>query len=263
MSSGSRVRVRRARLDVVLVERGLVESRAKAAAWIMAGQIQVNGVRVDKPGTSVGDDATIQRMGPTRSYVSRGGEKLAGALDQFALHGLRVEGKVAMDVGASTGGFTDCLLQHGASRVHAVDVGQGLLHEKLRADARVVVHERTNARDLSQQTLGEKVQLAVVDASFIGLGKLLAAIVDVLQMPGGELLALIKPQFEAGRREVSRGRGVIRDPIVRDQAIRKVLGQIADAGFEVVADAECVIAGPKGNREQFVYAKALGRLDAL
>jgi 23S rRNA (cytidine1920-2'-O)/16S rRNA (cytidine1409-2'-O)-methyltransferase len=259
MRGGGGLRPRRSRLDVVLVERGLVESRSKAQAWIMAGQIQVNGVRVDKPGTGVADDATIRLMRSTRSYVSRGGEKLAGSLAQFECHGLQVAGKVAVDVGASTGGFTDCLLQHGALRVHAVDVGHGLLHEKLRGDARVVVHERTNGRDLTQQALGEKVQLAVVDASFIGLGKLLAAIHRVLVVPGGELVALIKPQFEAGRREVSRGRGVIRDEIVRDQAIRKVLGQVVDAGFEVVADAECAIAGPKGNREHFVYAAALLR----
>lgn len=245
---------RRVRLDVAMTDRGLAPTRAKAQALVMAGKVQVGGVRVDKPGTQVAPDADIQLVGLGPVYVSRGGEKLAGALQDFARFGFDPEGKRAADIGASTGGFTDCLLQHGASRVFAIDVGFGLLHEKLRADDRVVVMERVNARELDVAMIGGPVDLVVVDASFIGLGKLLEAIVRVLR-EGGELVALIKPQFEAGRREVSKGHGVIRDEAVRAEAIRGVLDQVRSAGLEVVADAPCVIRGPKGNLEHFVYAR--------
>ena len=175
----------RVRVDALLVSRGLAPSRARAQAMVMAGIVRVNGTRVDKAGTSVPDDAQLSVDAPTMQYVSRGGEKLAGALEAFRAAGLEVAGKVAADLGASTGGFTDCLLQHGAARVHAVDVGKGLLHEKLRGDARVVVHENTNARHLAEGALGEGVQLAVVDASFISLLKLLDGVKAVLGEGGG------------------------------------------------------------------------------
>lgn len=247
-------RARRVRIDLALVEQGLAPSRARAQAYVMAGSVLVDGDRVDKPGTQVAADAVIVVRGASRAYVSRGGEKLAGALGAFTPHGLDVGGVVAADFGASTGGFVDCLLQHGAQRVHAVDVGHGLLHEKLRTDARVVVHERTNARHVTAEDLGEVVTLVVIDASFIGLDKLLGAARAVLA-PEGALVALIKPQFEAGREEVRRGRGVIRDDATRERVVREVLTGMATEGFEVVADAPCVIAGPKGNREHFVYAR--------
>jgi 23S rRNA (cytidine1920-2'-O)/16S rRNA (cytidine1409-2'-O)-methyltransferase len=242
------------RLDVLLVERGLAPSRARAQALVMAGLVDVNGVRVDKAGTTVPFDAAVQVRSSGSAYVSRGGEKLAGALASFEPHGLKVQGVVAADFGASTGGFVDCLLQHGAARVHAIDVGHGLLHERLRGDERVVVWERTNARHVTTESIGESVGLVVIDASFIGLSKLLGAVREVLR-EGGELVALIKPQFEAGRREVARGRGVIRDDEVRANVIRQVLDQVSAEGFDVIADAACVITGPKGNREHFVYAR--------
>ena len=237
-----------------MTERGLAPTRAKAQALVMAGKVQVGGVRADKPGTQVTAEADIQLVGMGPSYVSRGGEKLAGALLAFARFGFDPNGKIAADIGASTGGFTDCLLQHGAARVFAIDVGFGLLHEKLRADDRVVVMERVNARDLNLEMIGGSVDLVVVDASFIGLGKLLDGVVRVLRQ-GGELVALIKPQFEAGKREVSKGHGVIRDEAVRAEAISQVLDQVRASGLEVVADAPCVIRGPKGNLEHFVYAR--------
>lgn len=245
---------RRVRLDIAMTDRCLAPTRAKAQALVMAGKVHVGGVRIDKPGTQVPADADIQLVGQGPSYVSRGGEKLAGALQDFAPFGLDPSGKTAADIGASTGGFTDCLLQHGAKRVFAIDVGFGLLHEKLRADERVVVMERVNARELDVSMIGGSVDLVVVDASFIGLGKLLEAIVRVMGQ-GSELVALIKPQFEAGRREVSKGRGVIRDEAVRAEAIRGVIEQVREAGLDVVADAPCVIRGPKGNLEHFVFAR--------
>lgn len=251
------MRPQRKRLDLVMVEQGKAPSRARAQALVMAGRVHVHGERVDKPGTLVAADADINVAGDESAYVSRGGDKLAGALVSFAPAGLAVQGKTAADFGASTGGFVDCLLQHGASRVHAIDVGHGLLHEKLRADPRVVVHERTNARYVDAEAIGEHVGLLVVDASFIGLGKLLEAASKVLASDG-EMVALIKPQFEAGKREVSRGRGVIRDDETRVRVIGETIRQVAEAGFEVVADVPCVIAGPKGNREHFVYARKRG-----
>ncbi|PKN36250.1 MAG: TlyA family rRNA (cytidine-2'-O)-methyltransferase, partial [Deltaproteobacteria bacterium HGW-Deltaproteobacteria-20] len=171
----------KSRLDVLLVERGLAPSRARAQALVMAGLVDVNGMRVDKAGTTVPVDAAVQVRSSGSAYVSRGGEKLAGALASFAPHGLQVLGVVAADFGASTGGFVDCLLQHGAARVHAIDVGHGLLHERLRGDERVVVWERTNARHVTTESIGESVGLVVIDASFIGLSKLLGAVREVLR----------------------------------------------------------------------------------
>jgi 23S rRNA (cytidine1920-2'-O)/16S rRNA (cytidine1409-2'-O)-methyltransferase len=244
------------RVDVLLVERGLCESRTRAQALIMAGAVFSGERRVAKPGDTLPADAPL-RVVEAPKFVSRGGDKLDGALRSFAAHGLEVVGKVAVDVGASTGGFTDCLLQRGASRVYAVDVGWGQLHAKLRADARVVVMERTNARELDGQSFAEPIELVVVDASFIGIGKLMPAIAAMLA-PGGDLVALVKPQFEAGREEVARGRGVIRDEAVRARAIAQALVEIEASGFAVVGSVDSSIAGPKGNLEHLVHAKRLG-----
>ncbi|MCL2825193.1 MAG: TlyA family RNA methyltransferase [Polyangiaceae bacterium] len=246
------------RIDVLIAEKGLAESRVRAQSLIMAGLVYANGLRVDKAGTKVPVDVDVQVRNQGSQYVSRGGDKLAGALVSFAPLGLTVDGAVAADFGASTGGFVDCLLQNGAKRVYAIDVGQGLLHEKLRADSRVVVMDRVNARYVTSESLGELVDLVVIDASFIGLAKLLGAARGVLR-EGGGLVALVKPQFEAGRREVSRGRGVIRDEGVRERVVAGVVGEILGFGFRVVGEADCVLAGPRGNRGRFVF----GRVGAL
>ncbi len=241
------------RADVLLVERGLCDSRSKAQALIMAGEVYSGEARVEKPGVLLPADAPLRVAEPPR-YVSRGGEKLAHGLATFAGAGLAVAGKVCLDVGASTGGFSDCLLQHGAAKIYCVDVGWGQLHAKLRADPRVVVRERTNARDLTPNDFAEPIALVVVDASFIGIGKLMPAIATLLAA-AGELVALVKPQFEAGRKEASRGRGIIRDAGVRAQAIAKAAAEIESAGFELIASTDSPIAGPKGNLEHLIYAR--------
>jgi len=229
------------RLDVLLVERGLAESRAKAQALIMAGQVRVDGEMAFKPATAVSEGSEIQvESGPR--YVSRGGEKLEAALHAFHL---KVGGRICADVGASTGGFTDCLLQHGAARVYAIDVGKGILHWKLRNDPRVVLLEDTNARHLKQ--LPEPVSLVTIDASFISLKVLLPVVRDWLQE--GEVVALIKPQFEAGRREVARGKGVIRDREIHRQVLSNVLAFAQTHGWQVQGLIRSPILGPKGNTE--------------
>ncbi|MFO0551184.1 MAG: TlyA family rRNA (cytidine-2'-O)-methyltransferase [Polyangiaceae bacterium] len=252
---GSGARARTARIDQLLVERGLVESRAKAQAAILAGEVFVEGARVDKAGQSVDRNARVEVV-PRRRFVSRGGEKLEGALVAFGA-AVDVRGVIAVDVGASTGGFTDCLLQRGAAKVYAVDVGRGQLDGRLRGDARVVVREGVNARELVPEMFAEPVTLVVVDASFIGLDKLLPAIARVLA-PGGVLIALVKPQFEAGREAVSRGRGVIRDDAVRDQAIAGARAACVAAGFEVSSEVDSALPGPKGNRERFLLCSKRG-----
>ncbi|HVY44780.1 MAG TPA: SAM-dependent methyltransferase, partial [Minicystis sp.] len=186
-------------------------------------------------------------------FVSRGGDKLDAALDAFAAHGLDVAGKRCLDVGASTGGFTDCLLQRGARSVVAVDVGYGQLAQKLRGDPRVDVRERVNAKDLSPADFVEPIELVVVDASFISLAKLVPAIARLLA-PGAALVALVKPQFEAGREAASRGKGVIRDAATRAAAIDAARAAVEDGGFTVVAAVDSAVPGPKGNVEHFVYA---------
>jgi 23S rRNA (cytidine1920-2'-O)/16S rRNA (cytidine1409-2'-O)-methyltransferase len=243
----------KARVDVLLVERGLAPSRARAQAWIMAGLVRAGGQRIDKAGALVDLAVELSVAAGKSPFVSRGGEKLAGALDHFAGQGLDVAGLVAVDIGASTGGFTDCLLSRGARKVYAVDVGYGLLAERLRSDPRVVVRERTNARLLGPGDFKEPVDLVVVDASFIGIGKLTPAIARLLR-PGGALVALVKPQFEAGRRAASLGRGVIRDPAVRAEAIGSARGAVQKAGFAVRAEVDSQVRGPKGNLEHFLYA---------
>jgi 23S rRNA (cytidine1920-2'-O)/16S rRNA (cytidine1409-2'-O)-methyltransferase len=246
-------RAKKSRADKLVLERGLAETRNKAQALVLAGQVFSGDTRVDKPGTLLPIDAPLELRGVQR-FVSRGGDKLDGALEDFAAQ-LSVEECVCLDVGASTGGFTDCLLQRGAQRVYAVDVGYGQLHPRLRGDERVDVRERTNARHLQASDFEVPIDLVVVDASFIGIGKLIDAIARVLRS-GGMLLALVKPQFEAGREEVSRSRGVIRDDAVRDEAIARATTQIRNAGFDVVAAADSQVVGrKKGNREHFVLAR--------
>jgi 23S rRNA (cytidine1920-2'-O)/16S rRNA (cytidine1409-2'-O)-methyltransferase len=239
------------RLDQLVVELGLAPSRARAQALILAGSVLVNETRVDKAGTLIADGALVTLRGEVIPYVSRGGVKLAGALDAFAV---KPSGLRCLDIGASTGGFTDCLLQRGAAQVIAVDVGYGQLAHKLRIDPRVVVLERTNARSLNVTQLGGAADLTVVDASFIGLEKLIDAI-HLCTRAGGELVALIKPQFEVGRAEAARSKGVIRDDGVRARAIEGAVADVRAAGFEILAHVDCVIAGPKGNLEAFVHAR--------
>lgn len=239
------------RADQLLVTRALAPSRAKAQALILAGKVYIDERRVDKAGALLADDAAIRVRGEDHPYVSRGGVKLAGALDAFAVD---PRGRRCLDLGASTGGFTDCLLQRGAASVAAVDVGYGQLAHTLRADPRVVVLERTNAKTLEPEQIGGARDLVVVDASFIGLGKLMDAIARNVR-PGGDLVALIKPQFEVGREEAAKTRGVVRDRAVRARAIEAALAAVRGAGFEVLGTADCVIEGPKGNLEAFVHAR--------
>ncbi len=252
----------RKRLDLLLVERGLAESRAKAQALIMAGEVRVDGEVALKPATPVEAEARLDvEHGPR--FVSRGGEKLEAALEAFAID---VRGRVCADVGASTGGFTDCLLQRGAARVYAIDVGKGILHWKLRNDPRVVVMEATNARHVA--SLPEPVSLVTVDASFISLKILLPVIrgwffplrstpvgpssfveKGTTEEERGEVVALIKPQFEAGRKDAARGEGVIRDPAVHRQVLTDVLTFAEGSGFGVRGLIRSPLLGPKGNVE--------------
>jgi 23S rRNA (cytidine1920-2'-O)/16S rRNA (cytidine1409-2'-O)-methyltransferase len=217
----------------------------------LAGKVYVGETRIDKAGALLAEDAPIAVRGEVHPYVSRGGVKLAGALDAF---GVDPAGKRCLDLGASTGGFTDCLLQRGAASVAAVDVGYGQLAHSLRVDPRVLVLERTNARTLSPEQIGGRCDLVVVDASFIGLGKLAPAIARNTRA-GGELVALVKPQFEVGRDEASKTRGVVRDAAVRARAIDAAVVEVRQAGFEILGTADCVIEGPKGNREAFVHGR--------
>jgi 23S rRNA (cytidine1920-2'-O)/16S rRNA (cytidine1409-2'-O)-methyltransferase len=239
------------RLDNLLVARGLAPSRARAQAIVLTGEVFVAGQRLDKAGALVPHDVAVEVRVAAHPYVSRGGLKLAGALDTFALD---VRGLRCLDLGASTGGFTDCLLQRGAAHVIAVDVGYGQLAHKLRVDSRVTVLERTNARTLEPDVVGGPADLTVVDASFIGLGKLLAAIARCTRA-GGDLVALVKPQFEVGRAEASRGKGVVRDDTVRGEAIAGVAAEMGLAGFDVRGQCDSAIPGPKGNREAFIWAR--------
>jgi len=242
--------VSRRRIDAVLVERGLFSSRERAGAAVLAGEVRVGGEVVTKAGHSVADDAVIE-VAERQQYVSRGGQKLAGALDAF---GFDVSGLRVVDVGASTGGFTDCVLQRGARSVCAVDVGYGQLAQKLRDDLRVQIHERTNARTLTPLQIGGAVDLVVVDASFIGLGKLMPAVARCLA-PGGELVALVKPQFEVGREEAARSKGVVRDPEVRARAIAGAEDDVKAAGLALLGTCDSSLEGPKGNLEAFVHAR--------
>ncbi len=242
------------RADQLLVEQGLAETRAKAQALILAGLVSAGGRRIDKPGTALAEDTTLAMAGRDHPWVSRGGVKLAFALDHFAID---VAGVVALDIGASTGGFTDVLLAKGTARVHAVDVGRAQLAWKLRQDPRVVVHEGINARYLSRADIPEPVDLITCDASFIGLTTLLPAPL-ALAAERVALIALIKPQFEAGPKEVGKG-GVVRDPAIHQQVCERVAAWLAaQPGWRVIGLAESPIQGPAGNREFLIYARRDG-----
>jgi 23S rRNA (cytidine1920-2'-O)/16S rRNA (cytidine1409-2'-O)-methyltransferase len=238
--------VRRQRIDLLLVERGLAESRTRAQALVMAGAVVVGEARVDKPGALV-DPALpirIKEDAAPQRYVSRGALKLERALEVFPID---PAGRTCADLGASTGGFTDLLLQRGAAKVYAVDVGYGQLHPKLRADRRVVVRERENARLLTAEALGEQVELVVGDLSFISLRLVLPAVKAILR-PGGDAALLVKPQFEVGKGEVGKG-GVVRDDAKRRAALDAVVEAARELGFEILGHAESPIEGPAGNRE--------------
>ncbi|NBD09493.1 TlyA family RNA methyltransferase [Corallococcus silvisoli] len=237
------------RVDVLVVERGLAESRTKAQALILAGQVVVADQRVDKPGALVPVEAELRLKGEVLPYVSRGGLKLKAAMDRF---GLDVAGRVGADIGASTGGFTDCLLQHGAVRVHAIDVGYGQLHEKLRTDPRVRSRERVNARYLTEEDLPEKVGVVVIDVSFISLTQVLPSVLTFLS-PGGLLVALVKPQFEVGPERVGKG-GVVRDPAARQDAIDTVTAFVREQGLAVRGVMDSPVPGPAGNVEALLVA---------
>jgi 23S rRNA (cytidine1920-2'-O)/16S rRNA (cytidine1409-2'-O)-methyltransferase len=234
------------RLDVLLMERGLAESRAKAHALVMAGQVRVNDQVVLKPATAIDPKSTLTVDSGPR-YVSRGGEKLEGALTTFALD---VTGLVCADVGSSTGGFTDCLLQHGAAKVYAIDVGKGILHWKLRNYSRVVVMEETNARHV--ESLPEPISFVTMDASFISL-KILLPVIQKWDLQDANIVALIKPQFEAGKKDVSRGDGVIRDPEIHKQVLLDVLSYAKSLGFGLRGLVRSTLLGPKGNVEFLLW----------
>lgn len=238
------------RIDLLLVEQGLVDSRAKAQALIMAGAVYVGTQRVDKPASLVSKDCQPELKGQQK-FVSRGGLKLEGALQE--LH-VVVTNLLCVDVGASTGGFTDCLLQYGASKVYAVDVGQGLLAHKLRVDPRVVVMDRTNARHLRAENFEDVIDLVVVDASFIGMTQLAEALASIV-VPGGHVLAMIKPQFEVGREAARASDGVIKDQALRAQAIESATSELTKAGLKVLRGCDSTTPGPKGNVEYFVLAQ--------
>ncbi|KPL09064.1 hypothetical protein AMJ85_07255 [candidate division BRC1 bacterium SM23_51] len=254
MATPRQPRPRRFRLDRLLVERELVESRSRAQALVLAGKVRVGGRAACKPGSLCPADATIEIVETDHPYVSRGGLKLAHAFEQF---GVSAQNAVAIDVGASTGGFTDCLLQRGAARVYAVDVGAGQLHWRLRNDQRVVVVERCNARYLKPADLPERFDLAVVDVSFISLTKVLPAVAGLLR-PSADVVMLIKPQFEAGRREVGQ-KGVVRDPAVRRRILESFWNAMAEYGWEPVGLVASPIVGPKGNREYLLAATTLAQ----
>lgn len=239
----------RLRLDQRLVAEGLAETRSRAEALIRAGRVLVDDAPAEKPGARVPADASLRLRGGERRFVSRGGEKLAGALEDL---GVDPAGRVCLDVGASTGGFTDCLLQAGARRVVAVDVGYGQLDLRLRGDARVTVLERTNARHLQAAQLPPDVDLVTVDVSFISLRLLLPRLRE--RAPGAELLLLVKPQFEVGRRRVGKG-GVVRDDALRQEAVASVCEVAVGLGYTPAGEAESRLAGPKGNREIFLLLR--------
>ena len=237
------------RADQMLVDRGLAESRTRAQALIMAGLVFAGERKIDKPGQTLPQDAALDVRGRDHPWVSRGGIKLAHALDHFDWD---VAGAVAIDVGSSTGGFTDVLLTRGAARVYAVDSGTNQLAWKLRQDPRVIVHEQTSARVLTDAHIAEPIDLVVCDASFIGLAKVLDVPLDFTR-PGARLIALIKPQFEAGRNEVGKG-GVVRDPAVHARVCREVAEWLAGRGWTVTGVTQSPITGPEGNVEFLIGA---------
>ena len=238
------------RLDVLLTERGLLDSRHKAQATIMSGIVFVNGQRVDKAGTAVANDAQIEIRGATLQYVSRGGLKLEKAMQTFPLD---LHDKICADIGASTGGFTDCMLQNGAKKVYAVDVGYGQLDWKLRNDARVVCMERTNARYLTHEEIPDELDFASIDVSFISLKLIFPALYGLLRQ-GGEIACLIKPQFEAGRVKVGK-KGVVRDPAVHLEVLEHFLIHAKENHFTVLGITYSPIRGPEGNIEYLGFLR--------
>lgn len=242
--------VTKERIDKLLVDRGIVQSRERARAMIMAGKVAVEGKRIDKPGVQVNDEARIQLQGGDSSYVSRGGEKMEGALKAF---GIDPKGMMVMDVGASTGGFTDCILQKGAEKVYAVDVGYGQLAWKLQKDARVINLERRNIRYLRREEVEEEIDLILIDTSFISIEKFLPHLLGFLKK-GGAILGLLKPQFEVGRGEVGKG-GVVRDKASHEKVIDRISQFSRGLGLKILGVAESPLVGPKGNKEFFIYLK--------
>lgn len=236
------------RLDVLLVERGLVTSRERAKRVIMAGQVLVDGQKIDKAGTLVKEEAGLRLLGEDIPYVSRGGLKLAKAMEEF---GVDLQGKIAADIGASTGGFTDCMLQNGAVKVYAIDVGYGQLAWKLRTDERVVNMERTNIRHVTADMLEDVLDFASIDVAFISLAKVLPAVKGLLK-PSGEIVALIKPQFEAGREKVGK-KGVVRDAAVHEEVIREVVGFCRADHLVPMNLTYSPVKGPEGNIEYLIY----------
>lgn len=238
------------RLDAILVQRGLVQSRERAKTTIMAGQVLVDGRKIDKAGSMVKVTAEIRLLGNQLQYVSRGGLKLEKAIKTF---GVSLEGKVTADIGASTGGFTDCMLQNGAVKVFAIDVGYGQLAWSLRQDSRVINMERTNVRNVKPEDIGELLDMASIDVAFISLGKVLPAVTAMLKSDG-EIVALIKPQFEAGKEKVGK-KGVVRDPAVHQEVIFKVLQEARQMELSPVALTYSPVKGPEGNIEYLVWLK--------
>ena len=245
--------MKKERLDALLTARGLFESRARAQAAIMAGQVLVNEQKIDKPGTQVPEEAAIRLLGEKLKYVSRGGLKLEKALQIFPIS---VEGKTVADIGASTGGFSDCALQNGAVKVYAVDVGYGQLAWKLRSDERVVNMERTNVRYLEAESLGELVDAATIDVAFISLDKVLPAVHKLLK-PTGFVIALVKPQFEAGKGKVGK-KGVVREPEIHLEVLENYVENAHAAGFKVLDVTFSPIKGPEGNIEFLGYLAKQG-----
>jgi 23S rRNA (cytidine1920-2'-O)/16S rRNA (cytidine1409-2'-O)-methyltransferase len=237
------------RIDLLLLERGLADSRQKAQAMILAGEVLADEQKVDKPGHRVRPDAEIRLLGQAPKFVSRGGRKLEAALDSF---GIEVSGRVCADIGASTGGFTDCLLQRGARKVYAVDVGAGQLHWNIRQDERVVVKERINARYLTREILPEPPEFACCDVSFISVTLILPALTPLLR-PGADLVVLVKPQFEVGKGQVGKG-GIVREPELHREVVEKVRAALELAGFARSAETESPILGAEGNREFLLHA---------
>ncbi len=238
------------RLDVLLVKRNLAESREKAKAYIMAGNVFVDGVREDKAGSSFEETVQIEVKGLAMKYVSRGGFKLEKAVEQF---GVNLEGKTCMDVGSSTGGFTDCMLQNGAVKVFAIDVGTNQLAWKLRTDERVVSMEKTNIRYVTPEDIGQLVDFVSIDVAFISLSKVLGPVYE-LMAEGAEIVCLIKPQFEAGREKVGK-KGVVRDKNVHEEVVIAVTSFAAATGFELLRLDYSPIKGPEGNIEYLLYAR--------
>jgi 23S rRNA (cytidine1920-2'-O)/16S rRNA (cytidine1409-2'-O)-methyltransferase len=239
---------RRKRLDILVLERGLADSREKARALILAGQVLVNGQKADKAGANIDSDAKIEVLARPR-YVGRGGLKLEAALDHFSI---AVAGKICLDVGSSTGGFTDCLLQRGAARVYAIDVGTGQLDWKLRNDPRVIVQEQVNARYLTREQIPEPIALAVCDVSFISITMILPALTGLLAQDA-EMIILVKPQFESDRDQVGKG-GIIRDPALHHQACQRVQKAVQELGFQTQIIPSPIL-GAEGNQEFLLHGR--------